>query len=454
MTEPQRTALVSVVAAAGLVALKLVTGLLTGSLGLIAEAAHSGTDLVAALLTFFALGVAERPADREHPYGHGKAEHLAALGEGAFLVLVSLLIGLLSVLRLVNSGGQQVEAAWYAFVVLGVVLAVDLARAAVSWRASRRLGSPALGANALHFAGDFAGTLAVLVGLIGVAAGEESADAIAAVVVAVLVVLAAARLMRRNMDVLMDRVTPSAERQARDAIADAVPDGDLRRLRMREAAGQHFVDATVAVAPDATASQGHAVADAVEDAVRDALPGSDVTVHIELRESDDVRERATSAAHSVRAVREVHNVRCVTVEGVTDLSLHAKLPADLPLGDAHAVADEIEDAVHRVLPDVRHVHVHLEPLSEVTDAAAASDADVHEHRDDIMRVVRSATGAAPVAVDMHREERGLVVALTVRLPAGGTLQGAHATAGRIEELIRAEHPDIAEVLVHTEPAEG
>lgn len=454
MNAPQRTALVSVLAAAGLVALKLVTGLLTGSLGLLAEAAHSGTDLVAALLTFFALGVAGRPADRDHAYGHGKAEHLAALGEGAFLVLVSVFIAVQSVLRLSDPGGHEVEATWWAFLVLGIVLVVDLARARISLRASREHRSAALGANALHFAGDFAGTLAVLFGLIAVSAGHPSADAIAALVVAVLVVVAAARLMQQNVGVLMDRASAAAEQQARDAIAGAVPAVDLRRLRMREAAGQHFVDATVAVAPDASAVQGHAVADAVEDAVRDALPGSDVTVHIELRESDDVRERATSAAHSVRGVREVHNVRCVTVDGHTDLSLHAKLPADLPLGTAHAIADQIEAAVHADLDDIRRVHVHLEPLSAVTPGAAASPADVDEHRGDITRVVREVTGGAPVALEMHREDRGLVVALTVALDPTGTLQGAHDTAGRIEELIRTEHPDIAEVLVHTEPRAG
>ncbi|MCU0314578.1 MAG: cation diffusion facilitator family transporter, partial [Solirubrobacteraceae bacterium] len=129
----QRTAAFSIVAAAGLVALKLVTGILTGSLALIAEAAHSGTDLVAAILTFYAVRVAGRPADREHPYGHNKAEHLAALGEGAFLVVVSGLVAFESARRLADGGGGEVDAAWWAFAVLGVVLVVDGARATISW---------------------------------------------------------------------------------------------------------------------------------------------------------------------------------------------------------------------------------------------------------------------------------------------------------------------------------
>ncbi|MGH2782917.1 MAG: cation diffusion facilitator family transporter, partial [Thermoleophilaceae bacterium] len=162
----RRTAQLNVAAAVVLVAVKLATGIATGSLAFVAEAGHSGTDLVAALLTLFAVRVAVRPPDREHQYGHGKAEHLAALGESAFLLLVSLVIAGESVRRLVDGGGHDVDPAWWAFVVLGLVIALDASRALLSSRAARRLDSPALAANALHFASDFAGTLAVLVGLV------------------------------------------------------------------------------------------------------------------------------------------------------------------------------------------------------------------------------------------------------------------------------------------------
>jgi len=206
VTPQRRTALVSVFAAVALIGLKLGIGLATGSLGLLSEAAHSGTDLVAALLTFFAVGVAGRPADRGHQYGHGKAEHLAALGEAAILVLVSLFIAWRAVLRLTGHASPHVDAAWYALAVVGVVILVDVSRTIVSARAARRYESAALASNALHFGSDLAGSVAVLVGLVLVRAGHPKADAVAALFVAVLVLLAAARLMRRNVDVLMDRV--------------------------------------------------------------------------------------------------------------------------------------------------------------------------------------------------------------------------------------------------------
>src|SRR3954468_15120161 len=246
----ERSALVSVAAAIVLVAVKLVAGLAAGSLALIAEAAQSATDFVAGLLTLFAVRVAVRPPDQEHHYGHGKAEHLAALGESSFLGIVSLLLGYESIRRLAD-GSHGVDAAWWTFAVLAFVIALDGSRAYVSWRTARRVGSPALAANALHFASDLVGSLAVLVGLIFVAAGYPNADAIAALFVAVLVIVAASRLFGQSVQVLMDRTSADAERTVRDVVGGLRPKVELRRLRVRHAAGRHFVELVVGVPSDA-----------------------------------------------------------------------------------------------------------------------------------------------------------------------------------------------------------
>ena len=218
MSPQRRTALVSVGAACLLIAIKLVAGMASSSLGLLAEAAHSGTDLAAALLTFFAVGVAVRPADRGHPYGHGKAQNLAALGESAFLVVVSVFIAAAAVARLAGVVDFEVEATWWTFAAVALVIAIDASRTIVSLRGARLYRSDALLANALHFGSDLAGTLAVLAGLSAVALGVPAGDSIAALFVSVLVVAAAVRLARRNVDVLMDRSPDEATRTARRAI--------------------------------------------------------------------------------------------------------------------------------------------------------------------------------------------------------------------------------------------
>jgi cation diffusion facilitator family transporter len=435
-----------VLAACVLITVKLVAGIATHSLGLLSEAIHSGTDLVAALLTFFALGVAERPADVGHAYGHGKAEHLAALGEAAILVGASLLIVWRAVSHLTGLTESTVEPAWYAFAVLAFVITVDLTRTIVSSRAARRYSSSALGANALHFASDLVGSVAVLLGLLAVRAGWADADSAAALFVAVLVLVAAARLMRRNVDVLMDRAPADAQEAAQQAIARVTPPVQLRRLRMRQAAGRQFADVVIGVPPGAAVAQGHAAADAVEVAVHEALPESDVVVHVEPQDEAALRERALAAAQRVPEVREIHNLSVLRTDSGAEVSLHLKLPGDLPLEDAHAVATEVEQAIAESVPEVVSVQTHLEPLAE-----PARGKTVDRDSGFVEEIVRSATGAAPRKLRFLDTDEGLVAFLTLGLDPGTPLAEAHRRASEVEEQIRRERPEIADVIVHTEP---
>jgi cation diffusion facilitator family transporter len=445
----RRTALVSIVAACVLIAVKLIAGIATHSLGLLSEAAHSGTDLVAALLTFYAVGVAVRPADTGHAYGHGKAEHLAALAEAAILVAASLVIAWRALWRLFGLAEGQVDPRWYAIAVLAIVMVVDAVRAGTSYRVGRQYRSAALQANALHFATDLAGSGAVLLGLLAARAGYLWADSAAALFVAALVLLAATRLMRLNVDVLMDRVPPDAEVAALAAIG-ALPGIELRRLRMRQAAGRQFADVVIGVPPGAAVGQGHAAADAVEEAVQGALPDSDIVVHVEPQHDEAaLRERALAAAQRVARVREIHNLSVLRVGDATEVSLHLKLPGDLPLEEAHEVATEVERAIVESVPEVDAVQTHLEPLAETGEGRSvdADDAD----RDLVERIVRDETGGPPRELRFLRTDDGLVAYLTLCLDSGTSLADAHARASEIEERIRSERPEIADVIVHTEP---
>jgi len=443
----RRTALVSVLAACALIALKVAAGIPSHSLGLLSEAAHSGIDLVAALLTFFAVGVAGRPADPSHAYGHGKAEHLAALAEAAILVVAAVFISWRAVSHLTGLSPTSVHAEWYALLALAVVISVDFSRMLVSLRVGRRYGSAALQANAVHFASDLAGSVAVLGGLLGVRAGWKEADSAAALFVAVLVLAAAARLMRRNVDVLMDRVPSEAHAIASRAIGALEPPVQLRRLRMRQAGGRQFADVVIGVPPGAAVGQGHAAADAVEAAVHDALPESDVVVHVEPQEDETaLRERTLAAAQRVPQVREIHNLSVLRTDAGAEVSLHLKLPADLSLEDAHAVASEVEQAIAESVPEVSSVQTHLEPLAE-----PARGTTVERDTGFVEAIVRAATGAVPRELRFLETDDGLVAFVTLGLDPATTLADAHRRASEVEELIRRERPEIAEVIVHTEP---
>jgi cation diffusion facilitator family transporter len=414
MSPQRRTALVSVGAACLLIVIKLVAGLSSGSLALLAEAAHSGTDLAAALLTFFAVSVAVRPADRGHPFGHAKAQNLAALAEGAFLIGVSLFIAGAAVARLTGAVEFEVDPSWWTFSAVVLVIAIDTSRLVVSFRAGRRYRSDALLASSLHFGSDLAGTLAVLVGLTAAAFGFPEGDAIAALFVAGLVILAAGQLLRRNVSVLMDKAPTDAERSARRAIAALEPPVELRRLRVRRSGGSHFADVVVHVEPTGA--------------------------------GEGVRERVLAAALGVSQVREIHNLTVLEVGGGYEVSLHLKLPGGLSLERAHAIAEQVEREIHAAVPEVDAVRTHLEPIAE---PAAGEEAHVDEAA--VAAAVRDETGAPPRELRFVRTDDGLVAFLTVALGAGESLADAHDRASALEKRIRSAVPEITDVVVHTEP---
>jgi cation diffusion facilitator family transporter len=447
MSPQRRTALVSVGAACVLIAIKLAAGLASSSLALLAEAAHSGTDLAAALLTFFAVSVAVRPADRSHPFGHAKAQNLAALAEAAFLIGVSLFIAGVAVARLTGSVEFSVDATWWTFAAVALVIAIDSSRLLISLRAAQRYSSEALLASALHFGSDLAGTLAVLAGLSAAALGFPEGDAIAALFVAALVVAAAIQLLRRNVSVLMDQAPAEAERAARRAIASLDPPVELRRLRVRRSGGSHFADVVIGIAPGAAVGQGHAAADRVEEAIQDALPEADVVVHVEPGGADvPIRERALAAALQVPQVREIHNLAVLEVDGRTEVSLHLKLPGDLSLDRAHEIAERVEHEIGHAVPEADVVTTHLEPLTEPASGEAAL---VDE--DAVTAAVRDETGAPPRDLRFVRTDDGIVAFLTVSLGHRESLAGAHDRASALEERVRGAVPGIADVVVHTEP---
>jgi cation diffusion facilitator family transporter len=447
-----RTALMSIAAAAVLVALKLGAGIVASSLGLVSAGIESSGDVVAALLTFFAIRFAVRPADRDHPYGHRRAENLGALGEAGILIGGGLFIVVEAVIRLAE-GGHELQARWYVFAVIGIALLVDASRIFVSLRTARIYKSAALRSNAFHFAGDMAGSLAVLAGLIAVASGYEDGDAIAAILVAAIIFTAAGRLIYENARVLMDTAPADARAKAEAAISELGDAVELRRLRVRESGGRYFADAVVGVPPGQAVVESHTTADAVEAAVQTALPDSDVVVHLEPRRDGlDLRDRVLATALAEPLVREAHDITIYEHAGRVSVSLHLKLAPDVAIDQAHDVAERVEAAL-RAEPGVEDVLTHLEPLE--LPVAARPDED-RDHPDELQRqrirkLVLERTGEPPRALRLLHAAGGLVVFVSVAVPADMTLPQAHDLASRLEDDIRDGQPHMQDVVVHTEP---
>ncbi len=446
----QQTATVSVGVAAVLVALKLGVGLGTHSLGLISAGIESSGDVVAAGLTVFAVRLAGRPADRGHPYGHRRAENLGALGEAAILLAGAIVVTVEALRRLIL-GGTATDVRWFQFAILGVAIALDVTRSAVSMRAATRLNSPALRSNAWHFAADLLGSVVVLAGLLAVKGGVHDGDSIAALVVAGIMLFAAARLTAVNANVLMDRSPVQARAAAEEAIAELGEDFDVSRLRLRESAGRYFADVVVSVPPGQAVVEGHRAADLIEGAIGRALPGRDVVVHVEpQRRGLDLRDRVLAIALTEPLVKEAHDITIFEHEGTTSVSLHLKFPADLDLQTAHQTAERIEQQI-RERPGVGEVQTHLEPLERPLSSRTADGGAGGRTVREVEQLVREITGSEPRMVRLIATEAGLVLFLTLIVGAGESLTDAHGLASELEDELRSRIDGIAEVVVHTEP---
>jgi cation diffusion facilitator family transporter len=446
----QRTTLVSIAAASVLVALKLGAGLASGSLGLISTGIESSGDVIAALLTFFVVRLGGRPADREHPYGHRRAENLGALGEAAILLAGAIFVAAEAIGHLVrDSAAPAIHA--YQFAVIAAALALDASRTLVSARAAKRFASAALRANAYHFGADMLASLTVLLGLVLVDGGARQGDSVAALLVSVLIAGAGLRLIAENANILMDRAPGDARARAERAIASLGGEIELSRLRVRESAGRYFADVVVTVPAGQALVEGHAAANRVEAAVERALPGSDVVVHVEPRRHDaDLRQRILAIALAEPLVIEAHDVTVFEEPHATNVALHLKLPADLDLQTAARIVARVEDEIIATLP-VATVQTHLEPLEQtvaVRSSSAEEDARVAEQ---VRETVREHLGAPPRTVRVFSVEGGRVVFLTVAPTATESLARAHRLAGELEELLRARIPDIVDVVIHTSP---
>jgi cation diffusion facilitator family transporter len=275
-------------AAVGLTGMKIVVGALTGSLGILAEAAHSGFDLLAAMMTWLAVRLSSRPADRSHPYGHGKIENLSALFETLLLLGTCGWIIVAATNRLIHRR-VDVDVTFWSFAVMATSIVVDISRSRMLYRTARKHKSHALEADALHFSTDIWSSAVVIVGLIGVVVGDrvprlESlhyADAVAAMLVAAIVVQVSVKLGVRTISVLMDSAPAGLEEQIVSTV-EAIPGvRDCHRVRLRYSGPQLFVDLHVLINGDESFRRVHELTEVIEQAIADIAPNADVTVHPE-----------------------------------------------------------------------------------------------------------------------------------------------------------------------------
>ena len=374
--EKIKVAFSSLLAAIFLTLTKLIVGLVTHSLGILSEAAHSGLDLVAAAITYFAVKVSDKPADVEHHYGHGKVENLSALFEAILLLLTCIWIIYASFKRLFFKS-VEVQVTPVSFAVLLFAILVDFSRSTALSRTAKKYQSQALEADALHFRSDIYSSAVVIFGLIIVRLGFQVADSLAALGVAVLVVYTSFRLSKRTVDALLDRAPEGLEQKIKGIVEKIPQVSSCSRLRLRKAGNRYFLDMNVLLNKNSSLEKAHQITNRIEEEIALILPNSDVIVHTEpdegggfLEEKADLLKEGQEEKRIVSEILEQHFDEFVEFHDLTFtrskdsrlINVHLVMPKDVKIEDAHKLCDHLEDHIKGRLGG-SEISIHIEPCA-------------------------------------------------------------------------------------------
>jgi cation diffusion facilitator family transporter len=448
----------SVLAAIAITALKIVVGVTTGSLGILSEAAHSGLDLIAAIITLFSVRVSDKPADVDHQYGHGKVENFSAFLETGLLLLTCVWILYEAAKRLFYQH-VEIEPNLAAFLVMFISMGVDLWRSRALGRIAEKYDSQALEADALHFSTDIWSSGVVILGLFLVWLGRtyhmpwlRAADPVAALFVAGVVTWVSWRLARKTIDALLD-AAPSGIRNKIIAAVSGV-DGllEVDRVRIRRAGNRYFADLSIGLARNVTFQHSEQVSDAVTDAVQKILPNADVVVHSIPRavNTENIFDRIRAVA--TRNNFNVHDVSVQDLGGQLHVEQHLELDERLSLKTAHDQVTVLESEMKRDVPEISSIltHIESEPATIETGDEIVRDADLEKR-------LKKIADEFPEVLDMHdvqfKRVRGrLYVSCHCTMRDDLPLTRVHDIQTEIEIRFKQVAPELFRVLIHPEPS--
>jgi len=456
--EKQRVSLHSMLAAAAMTLLKLAAGLMSGSLGVLSDAAHSALDLVGATLTFFSVRVSDKPADEDHTYGHGKVENLSSFGEVMLMAVSSGWIIWEAIQRMVHHSVELRHSVW-PFLVVIASIGVDFWRSRKLRDVAERTGSSALATDAFHFASDIWSSLAVLLGLGFSWAGERSgiavlqyADPLAAVVVSLLILRLTVRLGQEAVGVLLDEIPVETRRQIIGEVERVPGVLAVEQARVRRAGANYFADLTLALPRRYTFEHTGELVRAATEAVHRALPEADVMIHTVPRKA-----RAESIFDRVRAVAarnnvSVHELSVQSHQGRLRVEQHLELDETLPLLAAHDFVCSLESEILQEVPELDSVLTHIE--SE--PATIEQPEEMVEEDRKIVQALLATAVHFPEIVDVHEilvGRNGDHIHLTCHctLPDALLMGDVHVVITALEDRFKLECPEVYRVTIHPEP---
>ncbi len=450
--EKEKVTLQSVFTSAAITILKLIVGIVTGSIAMLSEATHSGIDLVSTVLTFYAVRIGDKPADKEHQFGHGKVESVSALIETGLLFATSGLV-LFEALKNIILGSHHVQVAWYSFVIMGISIIVDYFRSRALGVVAEETGSQAMKADALNFRSDMYSSSFVIVGLILVSLGLPIADALASIGISIFIIFAALRLLKQTFDILVDTAPEGLEENIIELTKKIPEVVDVVQARVRPVGNTIFADMTVHVSRKHSLDKIREIKELIVKRIEKSIPEIDLNLNIVPLNLDDEtivdQIRIAGQNHSLT----VHDISIHNRKDKRYISFDVEIESKTPLGKAHNEVQKLENVLVREIGGSPEILIHIEPLYEERQIIEKPTPEELKKVEGAIKTastqIKSLTGIHDVDVAKHHNK--LIVTLHCYADENMTLELAHRANSELDRSIRRIYPLVERVTIHTEP---
>jgi len=494
--EKTKVALISIIASASLALFKFVIAQMTGSLAILSEALHSGLDIMAAIMTLYAIRMVIRPPDLEHPYGYAKFESLTSLAETILLFVAAGWIFYDGFQRIFFIHSEP-EITFFSFAVMIVSILVDYSRSKTLYRIAHKYGSQALEADALHFKTDMLTSGVVLIGLVIVYLfGISNADSYAAIIVAGVIVYTSLGLGRRTLDVLLDKAPKGIQGQILESITGFEGVKNVHSVRVRKVSSETFVDLHIEVPRIYTHDKAHKIATNVENKIRnEILPNSDVVVHVDAIEdnlTETIKDKIMLIATNYPAIKNVHSLYLSTpndqnIDSIKKnksnalslrnesnrmflhLYLDVQIDSMLDLKTAHDIVDDFERKIKEEISSIKNITTHIETEADIESSIGKEETTIDQSFINKIKNIALSVDGVSDCKDIALVFAGNEVHITLTIKLNSlyikadsdvnkddfnnnklSVVLAHKIATNLQNKI-LENTDATRVVIHTEP---
>jgi cation diffusion facilitator family transporter len=450
MDEKVWVAFTSVIAAIFLTIIKLIVGILSGSIGILSEALHSALDLVAAGVTFFAVKSSSKPADKEYQFGYGKIESLSALIETLLLLITVVWIMFEATRRIIQSD-LEIHTDFWSFGVMILAIVIDFTRSRALYKAAKKYDSQALKADALHFSTDILSSGMVIIGLILTRMGFALGDPLGAIAVAIIVLYMTIKLGKETVHSLLDKAPEGMDRNIRKELERVTGVLEFKMIRIRKSGAEYFVDVVCTMDPNITVEQSQIVTKNINYRIKKVVRGP-INLIVHSKPDDSLADLVIYIQNLVSEypeIKEVHNLHATQFNEHLNLSMHLEVDYHIPFKEAHDIVTDFEDKIQNNHTGIFEIFSHIEPSKEAR-LRQYDEIKVQEKINYIIENVRMLSNAHNVICNEVAEDK-YTISLHCEAEGENSLVKIHRASMIFEDEIKEEMPFFVKVTIHVEP---